>query len=60
MDMVMAEDKSCVLGFTVKEFNELKLWLINLGLKKDYLLLLSLFRKSFDKKQAWRKFKERF
>ena len=59
LDTAISEDKASILEFDIKEFNELKLWLINLGLKSDYMLLISAFRKSYDRKQAWRKMKDK-
>ncbi len=51
----VAEAKSCVLVFERTKLEDLKNWLMSIGLKSDYLLLVSIFRKCYDKKKAWRR-----
>ena len=46
----VSEGKSCVLKL---EIHNIKSWLLNAGLKQDYMLLISYLQKSFNKKQMW-------
>jgi len=52
-----SEGESGVLAIDWEKMKELRQWLVNVGLKADYLSLLNMFRKSFDKKQSWRKYR---
>ncbi len=51
----VAEGRAGVLVFEREKFSGLKNWLTSIGLKSDYLLLASVFRKCYDRKKAWRR-----
>jgi len=44
----------------MKDVENLKEWLTSMGYRGDYLLLVSTFRKSFQKKQEWRKIRKQY
>ncbi len=51
----VAECKASLLEFEKAKLDELKKQLIDAGLKADFMLLFSVFRKCYDKKNAWHK-----
>lgn len=51
----MSEGKSCVLAIEGKKVGRLKEWLVSVGHRSDYLLFVSMLKKSYQKKQSWKK-----
>ena len=51
----IGEGKSCVLAIEADKIKKLKEWLMSIGYRSDYLLFVSMLKKSFQRKQSWKK-----
>lgn len=58
LEAAVVESEGCLLTFNAKVIEELKLWFAKQGLKSDYIALITFLKKSFAKKQGWRKLKQ--